>query len=365
KPENILINHKGVVKVADFGLAQLTRQSPDKSALELTQVGTTMGTPLYMSPEQVHGAKLDQRSDLYSLGVTSFHMLAGEPPFQGESAMSVAIQHLNEKPPRLKDRRPDLPPALCQIVHKLMAKDMEKRYQSASEVLKDIKQIQTALKQEVDPASLNLSGFDLEFDDDELIPSWIRKMSGWSNLRKTAVYSVLCLLIAGIAAGVGWWLKPKSPLDHPIATQPKITAKPTIKEQYDLALQNQQSLQSFADEEEAWKAVIDHADQDKRYRYLAYEHLGAYYVHSWQLDRAAKIFSEMVELKGGQLELTFHFKGLVGQAVIASLKGQNDQAWKLLKESNWESHLESTSPLRSFADALDQQLAPTYRYKTE
>lgn len=369
KPENILINQKGVVKVADFGLAQLSQQSTDKSALELTQVGTTMGTPLYMSPEQVHGAKLDQRSDLYSLGVTSFHMLAGEPPFQGESAMSVAIQHLNQKPPRLKDRRPDLPPALWQMVHKLMAKDVEKRYQSASAVLRDVRQIQAALKQEIDPASLNLSGFDLELDGEEFGPSWLRKLAGWSKPRKVALYSSVCVILAGIAAGLGWWLKPESPLEQPIGTQSKITAKETVAEQYQLALQNQQSQQSFADVEEAWKAVINHPDHDKKYQkeyyFMAWEQLGAYYLKKLQLDRATEIFDEMAILEGGQLEITFRAKGLTGQAVIANLQGKNDQAWELLTQSNWQTNLENNSPLRSYADALDQQLAPIYLYKME
>lgn len=366
KPENILITNKGMVKVADFGLAQLsTPQSTDKSALELTQVGTTMGTPLYMSPEQVHGAKLDQRSDLYSFGVTSFHMLAGEPPFQGESAMSVAIQHLNKKPPRLKDRRPDLPPALCQIVHKLMAKDVEKRYQSASAVLRDLKQIQTALKQDIDPASLNLSGFDLELDEEELGSSWFRKIAGWSQARKITVYTVVCLLLAGFAGGLGWALKPNNPLKQPVATQTKIETKSTIAEQYQLALQNQKSEQSFADYEEAWKAVINHPEQNKEYRYKALEQLGAYYVGKLKLDRAKEVFNEMVALEGSPLENVYRLKGLTGQAVIANLEGNNDEAWKLLNQSNWQSNLDNTSPLRSLADELDQRLAPSYLYNTD
>ncbi|MBW3540812.1 MAG: protein kinase, partial [Planctomycetes bacterium] len=98
KPENILITSKGRVKVADFGLAQLTRPGEHVS---LTQPNVTMGTPLYMSPEQVGGKPLDQRSDLYSLGVTFYHLLTGHTPFRGETALTVAVQHLNEEPPPL------------------------------------------------------------------------------------------------------------------------------------------------------------------------------------------------------------------------------------------------------------------------
>ena len=100
----------GEVKVADFGLARL---AGDTQATDLTQIGMTMGTPLYMSPEQVEGKPLDCRSDLYSFGVTCYHMLAGNPPFQGETALGVAVQHLKKEPQPLETLRPDLPPALC------------------------------------------------------------------------------------------------------------------------------------------------------------------------------------------------------------------------------------------------------------
>jgi serine/threonine-protein kinase len=138
KPENIMLSRSGEVKVADFGLAHL----PAAQEVELTQAGTTLGTPLYMSPEQVEGKPLDPRSDLYSLGVTCYHMLAGVPPFTGDTALAVAVQHLKKSPPSLENIRPDLPPALCRIVHKLLAKAPENRYQTARELLKDLRQIQ-------------------------------------------------------------------------------------------------------------------------------------------------------------------------------------------------------------------------------
>src|SRR5262245_33498007 len=95
KPENIMLARTGEVKVADFGLARL---SGDGAALNLTQVGVTMGTPLYMSPEQVEGRPLDPRSDIYSFGVTCYQMLSGVTPFRGDTALSVALQHLKSQP---------------------------------------------------------------------------------------------------------------------------------------------------------------------------------------------------------------------------------------------------------------------------
>jgi hypothetical protein len=139
KPENILLSKKGDVKVTDFGLS---RCFATDAPLHLTQSGVTMGTPLYMSPEQVRGQAVDPRSDIYSFGVTCYHMLAGEPPFKGSTAFDVALQHVQGEARPLGSIRPDLPPELCAIVHKMMAKRVEDRYQSAREILVDLARFQ-------------------------------------------------------------------------------------------------------------------------------------------------------------------------------------------------------------------------------
>jgi len=101
KPENILVTKKGEVKVADFGLAQLHNQDKRRN---LTREGTTLGTPLYMSPEQINGKELDPRSDIYSFGITCYQLLCGEMPFSGRTIMAIAMQHLNAAPPPLKQK---------------------------------------------------------------------------------------------------------------------------------------------------------------------------------------------------------------------------------------------------------------------
>src|SRR3712207_5968680 len=131
KPENILITRRGEVKVADFGLSRILAE--DGQPLNLTQSGVAMGTPLYMSPEQVEGKAVDPRTDIYSLGVSAYHLLAGQPPFRGQTAFEVAIQHVQKEPVPLQQLRPDLPPELCAMVHKMMAKRPEGRYQTAQE----------------------------------------------------------------------------------------------------------------------------------------------------------------------------------------------------------------------------------------
>ena len=135
KPENILLTRKGEVKVTDFGLS---RCFATEAPLNLTQSGVTMGTPLYMWPEQVRGQPIDPRTDIYSFGVTCYHMLAGEPPFRGTTAFDVAVQHVQGEPRPLGSLRPDLPPELCAVVHKMMARRPEDRYQSARDILNDL-----------------------------------------------------------------------------------------------------------------------------------------------------------------------------------------------------------------------------------
>ena len=149
KPENIMLSPAGEMKVADFGLARVEREG---QAVNLTQVGVTVGTPLYMSPEQVEGRAVDSRSDLYSFGVTCYQMLAGRPPFEGDSPLSIAVQHLKKEPPRLDDQRSDLPGGLCRIVHKLMAKRPEDRYPTALDVLKELRSLPIPGADEVWPA---------------------------------------------------------------------------------------------------------------------------------------------------------------------------------------------------------------------
>jgi serine/threonine-protein kinase len=141
KPENLLLTKKGQIKVADFGLCR----NLDDDRHHVTQPGVTMGTPLYMSPEQARGQAMDHRSDLYSLGVTYYHMLAGQPPFRADNALALAMKHVVDVPVDLSVHRPDLPPDLCKLVMKLMAKAPSDRYQSATEMLRDLSKIRESL----------------------------------------------------------------------------------------------------------------------------------------------------------------------------------------------------------------------------
>ena len=137
KPANIIISsdHRGtaLVKVLDFGIAKLKETSTTGGPASITTAGSIMGTPRYMSPEQCSDHKVDARSDIYSLGVLLYEMLAGRPPFDAPSAMALALKQIQEPPPPLKEARPDVPDALERLVMWALAKDPADRPQTAAE----------------------------------------------------------------------------------------------------------------------------------------------------------------------------------------------------------------------------------------
>jgi eukaryotic-like serine/threonine-protein kinase len=147
KPENIMLRRDGYVKVLDFGLAKLTEQdepptSPDSVEKVDVSSGLVMGTVRYMSPEQAQGLPLDQRTDLFSLGVVLYEMLTGHAPFDGQGGREFVKSILADEPPRLTDYLADAPEELQRIVSKSLSKDKTARYQNAEEFLIDLKALQ-------------------------------------------------------------------------------------------------------------------------------------------------------------------------------------------------------------------------------
>jgi serine/threonine-protein kinase len=136
KPGNILLATDGTVKVTDFGIARAWDDSQ-----ELTRTGAVIGTATYFSPEQAQGTPADERSDIYSLGVVMYEMLAGRPPFQGDSPVAVAYQHVSSSAPPPSTHNPDVPPELDAVVIRALQKDPAFRYQSADEFKADLTRI--------------------------------------------------------------------------------------------------------------------------------------------------------------------------------------------------------------------------------
>ena len=131
KPQNIVVEPNGFLKVMDFGIARLANPPKGKG---LTEAGTAIGTPDYMSPEQLSGLELDPRSDLYAAGVVLFECLTGRLPFEAETTWALVAKHLEEEPPDPRTTNPDVPGALAVVILKAMAKDPKKRFESASQM---------------------------------------------------------------------------------------------------------------------------------------------------------------------------------------------------------------------------------------
>ena len=146
KPGNIIrLQGSDTIKVTDFGIAHMDAPGAGE---QRTRVGDVLGTPQYMSPEQTRGDKLDGRSDLFTVGIVLYQMLAGQRPFQGDSMVALAMKIANEEPTPLEKLRPDVPPALRRIVERCLAKAPERRWQSGRELAEALGRVQAALDEE-------------------------------------------------------------------------------------------------------------------------------------------------------------------------------------------------------------------------
>jgi len=328
KPENILISPTGEVKVADFGLARVM----DRQGLDLTQAGLTMGTPLYMSPEQVEGRQLDHRSDLYACGVTTFFMLAGRPPFQGDTPLSVAVQHLQNPPPDLASIRPDAPPELCQLVHRLLAKKPQDRYASAIELLRDLRELPV-------PRLIN------EFLTDDQDVDWTGTTESPFGLDATrqlqAVMATQALLVPRVrrswrpllfvmAAAVGGSVLAALTWSGPLLRvggndNEQLDQKDTAREQYWYALAK--------NSEAAYSSVAKfhppaESNTNKLYANYAKTQLAWLYLNREAYQDALTVYRELAQLPDSEKE--FRAVGLAGQVIVFDRLQQADQVASIL-----------------------------------
>ncbi|MED3552236.1 Stk1 family PASTA domain-containing Ser/Thr kinase [Cytobacillus praedii] len=175
KPHNILIDRLGNVKITDFGIAMAL------SATSITQTNSVLGSVHYLSPEQARGGMANRKSDIYSLGIVMFELLTGRLPFSGESAVSIALKHLQSETPSLRRWNPSIPQSVENIVFKATAKDPFHRYDSVEEMEEDIR---TALE----PDRMNEEMFIVPIDNDatKAIPI-ITDSQSFSNMDETVI----------------------------------------------------------------------------------------------------------------------------------------------------------------------------------
>lgn len=321
KPENILVTRKGEVKVADFGLSRIFDENAQP--LNLTGTGVTMGTPLYMSPEQVEGKKIDPRTDIYSLGVTAYHLLSGSPPFKGQTPFEVAVQHVQKEPEPLSAIRPDIPKELCTIVHKMLAKKPEERYQSAQEIVQSLAHLRDMLVGLSGPQAMTGWNTSMAFSgsDGALSATMVssiaeqKKQYSWRFWSLWFAASFALMLLAGW--GLGSFINHRLgvQLDRR-AQQESVPVDPVLEREKELlkAYERAPRGRSFEDLRRLKDAATD---------------LGLFYLKHKQLDKANEFFRTLEDPEQVSMIQSF---GKLGQALVFSLKDEYSQSNKLFLE---------------------------------
>jgi eukaryotic-like serine/threonine-protein kinase len=314
KPENIMLAGSGEVKVADFGLA---RVQGDAGA-NLTQIGVTMGTPLYMSPEQIEGRQLDSRSDIYSLGVTAYHMLAGQPPFTGDSPLAIAVQHLNQPPDSLAKRRPGVPTRFAQVVERMMAKRPDERFSDPAALLVELHTLATEGAQQgwatgLDHAALShiLRAADQRSVAttrlDELMKTTAIDRQKRTSKRRLAAGILGCALLGAAIAF----------LTGPRYLWSGADLGPNKRDSVRAQLYQAKDV----DTEAAWQAVIDYfPDASPYYHNLAKQGLVFHYFQAQQYDKALKPLHELAA------QADFQAFGIAGLVVAYANLNDDEQA---------------------------------------
>jgi serine/threonine-protein kinase len=328
KPENILLTRKGEVKVADFGLSRSF--APDGKPLNLTQSGVTMGTPLYMSPEQVQGFPLDPRTDIYSFGVTCYHMLAGQPPFRNGTAFEVALQHVQNEPEALATIRPDMPAALCAMVHKMMAKKPDDRYQTTRDLLRDLTKLRDNLTASPGLVALSL------LETGETAPTSpdlakgrtrtdVRPVPGPAKPMHWLRWTVPASLVMAAAAGGAFGFRHRPQPTHSGDTSTNDIDLSKLESQYS-PNKKEQSLKETAN------LYSDPGkDQDKiRVGLDLYRELALLYLDQGRWDEADQFFLALLK-NPNQVEMYGTF-GMLGHAIILGLQSKPAESNKLFQD---------------------------------
>jgi len=206
KPQNIMIDREGKARIMDFGIARSLKGQG------ITRAGTIIGTPEYMSPEQVEGREVDQRSDIYSLGVILYEMLTGRVPFEGDTPFTVGVKIKSETPRDPKEFNAQVPPDLSRLVLKCLEKDRQARYQDAREVHAELEKIERGIPTAariIPPAK----------------PATLKEITVTFR-QKQILISAVILVAAVVIGGIGWWLLPRKEQIPSVPEKPSLAVLP-------------------------------------------------------------------------------------------------------------------------------------------
>jgi len=221
KSSNIAVASNGQTKIMDFGIARAASATEGQT---MTQAGTVIGTANYFAPEQAQGMPVDQRSDLYSVGVILYEMLTKELPFKGDSAVAIAYKHVQEDAVAPSQLNPDVPAALDSVVMKALAKNPDNRYQSAAEMRMDLRRLLTGEPVEATPIlPPDQTAMMRASDRTTVLPS--PAMTGTSGRRKAVAYLLSVVLVASVLTLAGVFLFSLFGKGGPTVVIPDVTGK--------------------------------------------------------------------------------------------------------------------------------------------
>lgn len=335
KPDNILLTSEGEVKVADFGLARARSQN-----LNLTEVGVALGTPLYMSPEQIQGKTVDARSDLYSLGITAYEMFAGQPPFKGDTPLALALQHVQNVPPDLSVARPDLDLEVVAIINKLLAKDVDERFATAADLIRSIRKVSDSLSLSVSLEHPHpLSGIIVEMPvaigahTTRLQTLALRETSGKSKSKRGLPRAVWLAALACVAAAIGSVFL-VTQLDRKPLIEPPGTWGTMVKKRTDVVEQFFYAMTSNRPAD--WEAVAQYFPPEdsplqKGYNIKAWLHLAWHAISINKVDDAISATDQI--LKMNSVEPIMLISARIAKSIALQKAGNASESSKLLKDS--------------------------------
>jgi eukaryotic-like serine/threonine-protein kinase len=310
-----------------------------------------MGTPLYMSPEQIEARPLDSRSDIYSLGVTAYHMLAGEPPFNGDSPLTVAVQHLNQAPPPLVSRCPGIPTRLAQAVDRMLAKKPEERFADPSSLLNELQTIAADGAREGWAAASESSLLTeiIHIADqraeattrlDHLMKAAATERRSPFPIRWLAAGLLICALV-GVTLAV---------ISRQSSVLAGAQAGPPLRDSVWAQLYQAKTV----DTEAAWLAAKNFPGASAYHQNLAKQGLVYYYLlRTQQYEKALEPLNELADLTSQPLFQAF---GIAGLVVVYANVGDDEQAYNqnMLLTAEMRSLLQDQAP--RMAELLEETL---------